>query len=347
MTTTPTRACYDRPTLLLVDDEPLNLQVLRHTLQDDYRLLFARDGVRALELAAREQPDMVLLDVMMPGMTGHEVCRAMRATPGMAHIPVIFVTALADSRSEAAGFEAGGVDYIAKPVSPPIVRARVRTHLSLVRVEELLHTRLQIVQRLGLAAEYKDNETGMHVLRMSHYAQILARAAGLSEREAEDLLHAAPMHDIGKIGIPDAILRKNGKLEPEEWDVMRSHVEIGVRIIGEHAHGVLRTARLVALTHHEKWDGSGYPNGLKGEDIALEGRIVAIADVFDALTSERPYKHAWPLAQALSFLREQAGRHFDPALVETFMTVLPAILEVRDRFPENAAAAGEQERLAA
>ena len=247
------------PTLLLVDDEPLNLQVLRHTLQDDYRLLFARDGIRALELAASEKPDMVLLDVMMPGMTGHEVCRLMRVTPGIAHIPVIFVSALADSRSEAAGFEAGGVDYITKPVSPPIVRARVRTHLSLVRVEELLHTRLQIVQRLGLAAEYKDNETGMHVMRMSHYAQILARAAGLSEREAENLLHAAPMHDIGKIGIPDAILRKNGKLEPAEWDVMRSHVEIGVRIIGEHPHGVLNTARVVAQTHHEKWDGSGYP----------------------------------------------------------------------------------------
>ena len=337
-------SCTTRqPTLLLVDDEPLNLQVLRHTLQDDYRLLFARDGIRALELAASEQPDMVLLDVMMPGMTGHEVCRALRATPGISHIPVIFVSALADSRSEAAGFEAGGVDYITKPVSPPIVRARVRTHLSLVRMEELLHTRLQIVQRLGLAAEYKDNETGMHVLRMSHYSQILARAAGMSERDAEDLLHAAPMHDIGKIGIPDAILRKNGKLEPHEWDVMRSHVEIGVRIIGEHAHGVLRTARTVALTHHEKWDGSGYPNRIAGEQIPLEGRIVAIADVFDALTSERPYKRAWPVEQALDLLREQSGKHFDPALVELFMTVLPAILEVRDRFPEDSLTPASQQ----
>ena len=334
------------PTLLLVDDEPLNLQVLRHTLQDDYRLLFARDGIRALELAASEKPDMVLLDVMMPGMTGHEVCRLMRATPGIAHIPVIFVSALADSRSEAAGFEAGGVDYITKPVSPPIVRARVRTHLSLVRVEELLHTRLQIVQRLGLAAEYKDNETGMHVMRMSHYAQILARAAGLSEWQAEELLHAAPMHDIGKIGIPDAILRKNGKLDPAEWDVMRSHVEIGARIIGEHPQGVLKTARTVALTHHEKWDGSGYPNGLSGEDIPLEGRIVAIADVFDALTSERPYKHAWPLEQALELLREQAGKHFDPRLVGIFHEVLPAILAVRNRFPEDGAHVGELELTA-
>ncbi|QHI97856.1 response regulator [Xylophilus rhododendri] len=333
-------------TLLLVDDEPVNLQVLRHTLQDQYRLLFARDGVRALELAASEQPDMVLLDVMMPGMTGHEVCRAMRATPGIAHIPVIFVTALADNRSEAAGFEAGGVDYITKPISPPIVRARVRTHLSLVRVEELLHTRLQIVQRLGLAAEYKDNETGMHVLRMSHYSQILALAAGYSEREAEDLLHAAPMHDIGKIGIPDAILRKNGKLDPHEWDVMRSHVEIGARIIGEHQHGVLHTAQQVTLTHHEKWDGSGYPNGLKGEEIPLAGRIVAIADVFDALTSERPYKNAWPVEKALDLLREQAGQHFDPTLVELFLANLPAILAVRERFPEEKAAPLPAEAMA-
>ncbi|MCZ2497458.1 response regulator [Xylophilus sp. Kf1] len=334
------------PTLLLVDDEPLNLQVLRHTLQDDYRLLFARDGARALELVASEKPDMVLLDVMMPGMTGHEVCRVMRATPGISHIPVIFVSALADSRSEGAGFEAGGVDYISKPVSPPIVRARVRTHLSLVRVEELLHTRLQIVQRLGLAAEYKDNETGMHVMRMSHYAQILARAAGLSERDAENLLHAAPMHDIGKIGIPDAILRKNGKLEPDEWEVMRRHVEIGVRIIGEHPGGVLATARIVALTHHEKWDGLGYPQGLSGEEIPLEGRIVAIADVFDALTSERPYKHAWPLEEALALMREQAGRHFDPTLVALFLQVLPAILEVRNRFPEDGTRTLDLESLA-
>ncbi|WPB57862.1 two-component system response regulator [Xylophilus sp. GOD-11R] len=342
----PARAPGHQATLLLVDDEPLNLQVLRHVLQDDYRLLFARDGARALELAASEQPDMVLLDVMMPGMTGHEVCRALRATPGVSHIPVIFVTALADSRSEAAGFEVGAVDYITKPISPPIVRARVRNHLSLVRVEELLHTRLQIVQRLGLAAEYKDNETGMHVLRMSHYAQILALAAGFSEREAEDLLHAAPMHDIGKIGIPDAILRKNGKLEPDEWAVMRSHVEIGARIIGEHAQGVLHTAYQVALTHHEKWDGSGYPRGLAGEAIPLVGRIVAIADVFDALTSERPYKHAWPIEKAVELLREQAGKHFDPRLVQIFLEHLPAFLEVRDRFPEDSVTLPELELVA-
>ncbi|MET0209369.1 MAG: response regulator, partial [Burkholderiaceae bacterium] len=224
-----------RPRLLLVDDEPANLQVLRHVLQDDYRLLFARDGQKALELVRSDPPHLILLDIMMPGMSGLEVCRTLKAQTPTRAIPIIFVTALADARDETEGFDAGAVDYIAKPISPPVVRARVRTHLSLVRADELRETRLQIVQRLGRAAEYKDNETGWHVMRMSHYSQILARAAGMSERDAEDLLHAAPMHDIGKIGIPDAILRKNGKLEPHEWDVMRSHVEIGVRIIGEHA----------------------------------------------------------------------------------------------------------------
>lgn len=329
------RPADTRPKLLLVDDEPTNLQVLRQILQDDYRLLFAKDGDKALELAAREAPALVLLDVMMPGMTGHEVCARLKAQPATAAIPVIFVTALADVEDEARGFEVGAVDYITKPVSPAIVRARVRTHLSLVRVDELRQTRLQIVQRLGLAAEYKDNETGLHVIRMSHYTHLLARAAGLGEVEADDLLNAAPMHDVGKIGIPDAILQKNGKLDEAEWQVMRQHAQIGAEIIGEHESGLLRMARSIALTHHEKWDGSGYPNGLAGEAIPLEGRIVAIADVFDALTSVRPYKPAWPVAQALEFLRRESGRHFDPELVELFLGILPAILEVKERWAET------------
>jgi putative two-component system response regulator len=329
------RPADTRPKLLLVDDEPTNLQVLRQILQDDYRLLFAKDGDKALELAAREAPALVLLDVMMPGMTGHEVCARLKAQPATAAIPVIFVTALADVEDEARGFEVGAVDYITKPVSPAIVRARVRTHLSLVRVDELRQTRLQIVQRLGLAAEYKDNETGLHVIRMSHYTHLLARAAGLGEVEADDLLNAAPMHDVGKIGIPDAILQKNGKLDEAEWQVMRQHAQIGAEIIGEHESGLLRMARSIALTHHEKWDGSGYPNGLAGEAIPLEGRIVAIADVFDALTSVRPYKPAWPVEEALEFLRRESGRHFDPELVELFLDILPAILEVKERWAET------------
>ncbi|AMR67247.1 response regulator [Aquipseudomonas alcaligenes] len=324
-----------RPQLLVVDDEPANLQVLRHILQEDYRLLFAKDGAKALELAAREKPELILLDVMMPGMTGYEVCAQLKATPATSAIPVIFVTALADVEDEAQGFAVGAVDYITKPVSPAIVKARVRTHLSLVRVEELRETRLQIVQRLGLAAEYKDNETGLHVIRMSHYSRVLALAAGFSEAQAEELLNAAPMHDVGKIGIPDAVLRKPGKLDGEEWEVMKQHAQIGADIIGEHPSGLLRMAREIALNHHEKWDGSGYPRGIGGAEIPVEARIIAIADVFDALTSERPYKKAWPVEEAVQLLREQSGRHFDPELVELFLGQLPAILEIKERWAET------------
>ncbi|GJJ02970.1 two-component system response regulator [Duganella rhizosphaerae] len=328
----------DLPLILAVDDEASNLQLLRHILQDQYRLLFAKDGPRALELARQERPQLILLDVMMPGMTGYEVCRQLKDDQATAAIPVIFVTALSDASDEVVGFDAGAVDYITKPVSPPIVRARVRTHLSLVRVDELARTRLEIVQRLGLAAEYKDNETGLHVIRMSHYSRILGRAAGMSEAEADDLLHAAPMHDVGKIGIPDSILRKPGPLETAEWKIMQTHAAIGGDIIGQHPGGMLAMAHQVAMTHHEKWDGSGYPNGLAGREIPLVGRIVAIADVFDALTSARPYKPEWPLAQAVEYLEQQRGKHFDADLVDLFLTQMPALLEVKQRWAERSAA---------
>ena len=329
-----TQAPDQRPRLLLVDDEPTNLQVLRHVLQADYRLLFATDGARALQVAREQRPDLVLLDIMMPNMDGYAVCCALKADAATASIPVIFITALDDSQDETAGFDVGGVDYLTKPVSPPVVRARVRTHLSLVRMDELRETRLQIVQRLGRAAEYKDNETGMHVIRMSHFSQLLALAAGCSPAWAEDLLNAAAMHDVGKIGIPDAVLRKPGPLDAAEWDTMRRHPEIGAEIMGEHPSGVLQLAREIALAHHEKWDGSGYPRGLAGEAIPLSARIVAIADVFDALTTRRPYKEPWPVQDALDHIAAQAGKHFDPALVALFAPLLPQLLEVRARWAE-------------
>jgi len=324
-------------TLLLVDDEPANLQVLRNILSEQYRLLFARDGDRALELAKAEKPDLILLDVMMPGKSGYQVCEALKRNISTSAIPVIFVTALSEVEDEARGFELGAVDYLTKPVSAAIVRARVRNHLSLVRVDELAATRLAVVQRLGRAAEYKDNETGLHVIRMSHYSQLIAQAAGLSEDWCETLLHAAPMHDVGKIGIPDAVLQKPGKLDAEEWAIMQRHTEIGAEIIGEDGSELLDMAREVARSHHEKWDGSGYPRGLKGKDIPLAARIVALADVFDALTSERPYKKAWPVEQATTLIREQSGKHFDPDLVEAFFRCLPAILDVRNHWQEQAA----------
>lgn len=323
-----------RPSILLVDDEPANLHVLKHILQDDYRLLFARDGERALELASNERPQLILLDVMMPGTTGHKVCVRLKADPRTEAIPVIFVTALSNPEDEALGFELGAVDYISKPVSAPIVRARVRTHLSLVRADVLRQTRLNIVQALGMAAEYKDNETGLHVIRMSHFSRIIALEAGFSAEDAEELLHAAPMHDVGKIGIPDAILQKPGKLDADEWAIMQQHPDIGARIIGEHDASMLQMARRIALGHHEKWDGSGYPAGLAGTDIPIEARIIAIADVFDALTSVRPYKRAWSVDEAVALIREQSGKHFDPHLVNCFLARLDEIIEIRDRWAE-------------
>lgn len=320
--------------ILIVDDEPDNLHVLRHILQDDYQLIFAKDGERAIELATRELPDLILLDVMMPGLSGYATCERLKENPATHPLPVIFVTAMGEVENETIGFDVGAVDYITKPVSPSIVKARVRTHLSLVRTTELKETRLQIIQCLGLAAEYKDDETGLHVIRMSHYARVLAIAAGFSEERADDLLNAAPMHDVGKIGIPDSILKKSGKLTDEEWKIMQTHTTIGGEIIGHHKSPLLIIARTIALTHHEKWDGSGYPNKLKGEEIPVEGRIVALADVFDALTTVRPYKKAWSVEDAVNFIRRESGKHFDPHLAGTFIGKLPEILSIRERWVE-------------
>ena len=323
-----------RPSVLIVDDEPANLQVLRSILQDSYQLQFARDGEKALELAHRSRPDLILLDVMMPNMSGLEVCRALKVSAETSAIPVIFVTALADTSDEASGLEAGAVDYITKPVSPAIVRARVKTHLSLVRTEELERTRLQIIQTLGKAAEYKDNETGMHVVRMSYFARELALAAGYPEAFADMLLNAAPMHDIGKIGIPDAVLRKPGKLDVAEWAVMRTHAEIGAQILEGSQGELLQMAARIARCHHEKWNGGGYPDGLAGEAIPLEARIVAIADVFDALTSVRPYKNAWPFEAAMQLIQEESGQHFDPVLVEHFLSLSEKIKDIQKRWAD-------------
>lgn len=321
--------------ILIVDDEPVNLQVLKQILDNDYQLIFAKSGEKALELAEKQQPDLILMDIMMPVMSGYDTVRVLKKNDSTRHIPVIFVTAMADIEDETLGFDVGAVDYISKPVSAPLVRARVRTHLSLVRVEELQETRLAIVRCLGHAAEFKDNETGLHVIRMSQYSYIIAKAYGLSDEQADNLLHAAPMHDVGKIGIPDHVLLKNGKLDDDEWAIMRKHPEFGAQIIGEHRSPLLKLARTIALTHHEKWDGSGYPNGLKGEEIPLEARIVAIADVYDALTSKRPYKEAWPMDKAIACIEENSGSHFDPYLVTLFKQNLDAIQEVQMRWKEE------------
>jgi len=340
----------ERHTILIVDDTPANLDVLRGALQDQYRVKVALSGVKALKIVQNQpRPDMILLDVMMPDMDGYEVCRRLKADPLTAKIPVIFVTSKSDIDDEERGLALGAVDYVTKPVSPPIVQARVRTHLALYdqnrelerrvaeRTAELQAVRLEILHRLGQAAEFKDDETGLHVLRMSHYARLLAQVMGVSEDWCDLLLHAAPMHDIGKIGIPDRILLKPGKLDAEEWRIMQRHPEYGATILGEHPAEVMVMAREVALNHHERWDGSGYPQRLSGAAIPLSGRLVAIADVFDALTSERPYKKAWTVDAAVALIDEGRGRHFDPDLVPIFHEALPDILRIKAQYAEDPA----------
>jgi putative two-component system response regulator len=321
--------------ILIVDDEPLNLKVLKQVLQDDYRLSFAKNGVDALELVKKERPGLILLDVMMPGMTGFEVCRQLKSDPDTHTIPVIFVTALADEADESEGFNAGGVDYINKPISPALVRARVKTHLSLVHIDELKNTHLELIQRLGRAAEFKDNETGMHVIRMSHVSGRIALEMGMDAGFAEQLVHAAPMHDIGKIGIPDHVLLKPGKLDDEELAIMRTHPQLGAEILDKSNSQLIRLAHTVALYHHEKWDGSGYPFGLKGEEIPIEARIVAVADVFDALLSKRPYKEAWPVEKAVEEIKSQINRHFDPQVVAAMLSCLPALIAINAKWREE------------
>ena len=335
-------------TILIVDDNRDNLTVIGGLLKGEYHVRVANSGERALQVAVtRPIPDLILLDIMMPGISGLEICRRLKANPDRRRIPIIFVTAMSSTEDERRGLEIGAVDYITKPISPPIVMARVRTHLALYdqsrelanmvaqRTTELLTTRQQIIRRLGRAAEFKDNETGNHVLRMSHYARLIALAHGLGEESAGIIFNTAPMHDIGKIGIPDAILLKPGKLDAAEWEVMYQHPIMGAEIIGKHDNELLETARIIALTHHEKFDGSGYPQGLTGEAIPLEGRIVAIADVFDALVSVRPYKPALPLETALQYFDEQSGRHFDPTLLVAFKKALPEILRIKEIYADE------------
>jgi len=337
-----------KQSILVVDDEPMNIDVLSGILRTEYKVRAALNGERALVIAlSNPMPDMIMLDIMMPDMDGYEVCRQIKANPLTKNIPIIFVTAKNQNEDEKKGLELGAVDYITKPINPSLVLARVHTHLALYnqnqelerkvreRTDELHQTRLEIILRLGRAAEYKDNETGMHVMRMSHYSQILGLAAGLSETEAELLLDASPMHDIGKIGIPDNILLKPGKLDENEWDTIQQHPEIGSEIIGTHKSKLLDMARNIAMTHHEKYNGKGYPNGLKGDEIPFVSRIVSIADVFDALTTERPYKKAWTVEKAIKLIEDEAGESFDPALVKLFVSVMPEILVLKNKYSET------------
>ena len=339
---------HSRAKILVVDDEPSNLNLMRQILKNDYDLSFAKSGADALANLQKQVPDLILLDVMMPGMNGLEVCQKIKTDPRYSTIPVLFCTAMTEEGDEVRGFKLGASDYLTKPVRPAVVLARVRTHLALadqdratreeVRIahKDLLESRLKALLMLGKAAEFKDDETGLHVVRMSHYSRLLAAASGWNEDACDVLMNAAPMHDIGKISTPDSILKKPGPLDPEEMDVMRRHCESGAQIIGEAQSDtpLFNMARDIALSHHEKWDGTGYPNRLVGEAIPMAARIVAIADVFDALTSKRPYKSAWPLDKTFGFLEANAGTHFDPDLIGIFINQKSEITDIHLRWAE-------------
>lgn len=337
-----------RPTILVADDSPQNIELLSRVLGQDYRIKVATSGDKALKIAySEEPPDLILLDIMMPDLSGHEVCRRIKANPDRRRIPIIFVTAMSTVEDESLGLSLGAVDYITKPISPPLVQARVRTHLALYdqsrelermvaqRTSELVATRQQIIRRLGRAAEFKDNETGNHVVRMSHICRLVAQQAGLGPEAVQLLFQTAAMHDVGKIGIPDEILLKPGPLDAEERKIVRQHPQIGADIIGRHDNELLATARTIALTHHERWDGGGYPQGLKGEQIPLFGRIVAIADVFDALMNRRPYKEAMSASQALAVMAEERGGAFDPMLLDCFFQQQFEILRIMDLYSDE------------
>jgi len=345
----------DRKTILVVDDGPENLKIMKWILSPFYRVLVAINGRMALKVAmSPSPPDLILMDIGMPEMDGYEVCRILKLNDRTRDIPILFVTAKSEMEDEARGFALGASDYLVKPVSPTIVLARVKTHLIIhdqtsllanqveirtaqlsIRNMELEETRYEVIRQLGRAAEYRDNETGIHVMRMSRYVQRLALESGLSESESEQFMHAAQMHDLGKIGIPDHILLKPGKLTDEEFDIMRTHAEIGYKIIGKQSSDILSFGGMIAHTHHEKWNGYGYPRKLQGEEIPLAGRICALADVFDALTSVRPYKKAWSVDDAMALIAKEAGEHFDPRLASLFLDLKREIVEIMEQYQDK------------
>jgi len=344
--------------ILIVDDESVNLKLLDKMLsaQGYSNLVLVQDSRQVLEIYRQARTDLILLDINMPHLDGFEVMEQLKALDDPLFPPVVILTAQHGQDFLLRALNSGARDFITKPFYCNELLARVRNMLDaqlmhrmlydqkavlnemvLTRTDELRRTRLQVVQQLGRAAEYRDNETGNHILRMSHISALLAKSIGWNEADCELMLHASPMHDIGKIGIPDHILLKPGKFEPEEWEIMKTHAVIGANILEGDDSDLMKCAGEIALTHHEKWDGSGYPYGLSGEAIPLVGRIAALADVFDALTSVRPYKEAWTVEAAVDLIKENRGTHFDPELVTVFLEQLPGILKIRDQFsePEN------------
>jgi len=334
--------------ILVVDDEPANVTLVNAVLtRAGYTAVrCCTDPAEAIRLHSEERFDLILLDIRMPVLNGFAVMERLAPLHRNDFLPVIVLTAQDDGETRRKALSLGARDFITKPFTMDEVLLRVRNQLEVrslqqslearvrARTEQLLKTQHEVLLRLGRAGEYRDNETGAHVLRMAHSCRLLALAAGLGLDHAETIFQASQMHDIGKIGIPDAVLLKKDRLEADEWEVMKRHVTISGEILADPSSDLLKLARVIALTHHERYDGTGYPDGLSGEDIPVEGRIAAICDVFDALTSVRPYKAAWSVDEAMAFLRTNAGQMHDPRLVTLFEGILPEIVALRDQFQD-------------
>lgn len=363
-----------RPTILAIDDTPANLSLLNELLRENYRVKLANTGIKGLALAAKAPPDLILLDIMMPEMDGYEVCRRLKADPITARTPIIFLTAKMETADEELGFELGAVDFIHKPIAPSIVLARVRTHLQIMawqtfledksawlqreverQVSEVLHLQEASIRVMVSLAEFRDECTGNHIRRTQSYVRLLAEYLSKQDRDREFLtpLHidqitkASPLHDIGKIAIPDHILLKPGKHTPEEFEIMKTHAIKGESMLARTRHEMgednlmLHFASQIARNHHERWDGSGYPDQLKAEAIPLPARLMAVADVYDALRSRRPYKKAFSHEEAVPMLVDQRGKQFDPALIDAFIALQDEFCRIAtqlaDDTPDNQA----------
>ncbi len=341
--------------IVIVDDNAVNLMLMAALARSATGLEAHRfdDPLVGLDWCRKHGADLIVVDFMMPHMDGHQFIEAVRATAHLADVPVVMVTAAGQSTVRRRALEIGATDFLTKPVDSTEMKLRLRNLLQLRQAQNLLRDRAahlaeevrlateaivlrerELIMRLSRAAEFRDPETGSHIARMAHYAAIIARRLGQPESYAEALLTAAPMHDVGKLGTPDHILLKRGHLSADEKVEMNRHAEIGGSILADTDSPLLRLACEIAETHHEKFDGSGYPHGLKGEEIPLGGRIVAVADVFDALNSNRPYKKAWTLAESRAYIEEHSGRHFDPNCVKAFVAGWDDVLAIRARFPD-------------
>lgn len=339
-----------RARILVVDDAADLLMLLAKVLkQDNYEVITAEDAGAALTLAAEApQPDLILLDIEMPGATGFDVCRVLKADPATADIPVIFLTGRAEPGEQIEGLDLGAVDYLTKPINSKLLRARVRIHLALAnrrielerlveeRTRQLETTRLQLIRRLGRAMEYHESAAaGNRVARVAQYAKLIAEAAGAKPQLCAMMQHAAPLYDIGKLGVPAEVLRKPGKLSAPDLVRMKRHPELGAEIIGEHEDPMLNLARMLALTHHEAWNGSGYPGGLKGDAIPWPGRVMAIVDAFEAMTTTQFYRDPLPIDEAAAQIEKGSGTKFDPSLMDAFKQALPAMRKVREQYSDS------------